>query len=172
MCRPFANNDGRYMRSKGSPQFAAEGALEYLRCEASHEQPFCLIISLVNPHDVLLYPNNYLTAGYDDTWLLGDVGLPKTVHEDLLTRRVPDKVGDKVRVAGCTGLVAYRANDRRRSTGHTLEPAQRMHVGVTRRDPPSSRVAARGVRAAGRTFGALVAVPTRLQLRPRSRGSL
>jgi arylsulfatase A-like enzyme len=74
------------MRSKGSPQFSAEGALQYLRHEARHEQPFCLIISLVNPHDVLLYPNNYLTAGYDGTWLLGDVGLPRTVNEDLLTK--------------------------------------------------------------------------------------
>ena len=43
-------------------------------------------MSLVNPHDVLMYPKNYLKAGYDDSWLHGDIELPATVGEDLSTK--------------------------------------------------------------------------------------
>ena len=47
-------------------------------------EPFCLIVSLVNPHDVLGYPSSYATGGYrrEDFSHL-DVGLPETVDEDL-----------------------------------------------------------------------------------------
>ena len=43
-----------------------------------------MIISLVNPHDVLAYPRNYAPAGYSDEWLEGEIGLPATVDEDLV----------------------------------------------------------------------------------------
>ena len=43
-------------------------------------------MSLVNPHDVLEYPNSYLDDGYDDSWLEGEIGLPVTVDEDLATK--------------------------------------------------------------------------------------
>lgn len=48
------------------------------------ERPFCLIVSLVNPHDVLGYPASYEVGGYDlrDFRDLG-VGLPATVDENL-----------------------------------------------------------------------------------------
>ncbi len=47
-------------------------------------EPFCLIFSLVNPHDVLGYPSSYREGGYDES-ALGDLGvpLPPTVDEDL-----------------------------------------------------------------------------------------
>ncbi len=47
-------------------------------------EPFCLVVSLVNPHDVLGYPASYEAGGYsvDDFRDLG-VGLPPTVDEDL-----------------------------------------------------------------------------------------
>ena len=50
-------------------------------------EPFCLVISLVNPHDVLGYPASYLRGGYaaDEFRHLG-VELPPTVHEDLGTK--------------------------------------------------------------------------------------
>jgi len=63
-----------------------EGALEYLSSVAPKSQPFCLIVSLVNPHDVLFYPNQYTSAGYDDSWLTGTVRLPPTIQEDLKTK--------------------------------------------------------------------------------------
>jgi arylsulfatase A-like enzyme len=33
-----------------------------------------------------MYPKNYVNAGYDDTWLQGGVGLPKTWDEDLKSK--------------------------------------------------------------------------------------
>ena len=45
-----------------------------------------MVVSLINPHDVLLYPNKYLDCDYDDTWLSGNIELPGTVSEDLSTK--------------------------------------------------------------------------------------
>jgi choline-sulfatase len=47
-------------------------------------EPFCLIVSLVNPHDVLGYPAAYERGGYSASEF-GDLGvrLPPTVDEDL-----------------------------------------------------------------------------------------
>jgi choline-sulfatase len=78
------NNDGRYMNSAGDMEAGEEGVLEYLTSQAAQDQPFFLVISLVNPHDVLFYPSSYLAAGYDDSWLEGEIELPETVDEHLL----------------------------------------------------------------------------------------
>jgi choline-sulfatase len=80
------NADGRYIESVGDVQDGTEGALQYLSGEAAKQQPFCMIISLVNPHDVLFYPSNYAAAGYDNAWLNGEIGLPATTDEDLSTK--------------------------------------------------------------------------------------
>jgi choline-sulfatase len=50
-------------------------------------EPFCLVVSLVNPHDVLGYPASYLRGGYapDEFRQLG-VELPPTLQEDLGTK--------------------------------------------------------------------------------------
>ena len=47
-------------------------------------EPFCLVISLVNPHDVLGYPASYRAGGYvrEQFADLG-VSLPATVYEDV-----------------------------------------------------------------------------------------
>lgn len=80
------DNDGRFMDDDGDMEAGNEGALAYLKSVAAQQQPFFMIISLVNPHDVLFYPRNYQEAGYDDSWLQGDIGLPGTVNEDLSTK--------------------------------------------------------------------------------------
>jgi choline-sulfatase len=80
------NNDGRYMNSIGDVSTGTEGVLQYLNSVAATQQPFFMVVSLVNPHDVLFYPNTYLSAGYDDSWLQGTIGLPATVNEDLKTK--------------------------------------------------------------------------------------
>ena len=80
------DNDGRFMDQEGSVEDGTEGVIQFLTERASGTQPFCLIVSLVNPHDVLLYPNTYDAGGYDDSWLEGDIGLPKTVDEDMSTK--------------------------------------------------------------------------------------
>ena len=47
-------------------------------------EPFCLVVSLVNPHDVLGYPAQHIKGGYDPSEFrdLG-VALPSTLAEDL-----------------------------------------------------------------------------------------
>ena len=80
------DNDGRFMNSEGTAQAGTEGAVQYLRDTAAQSQPFFMVVSLVNPHDVLFYPSSYVAGGYDDNWLDGDIGLPATVNEDLLTK--------------------------------------------------------------------------------------
>ncbi len=80
------DNDGRFMNSQGTPAAGTEGAIQYLKTAAVQSQPFFMVVSLVNPHDVLLYPKNYTTGGYDDTWLQGEIDPPATAHEDLSTK--------------------------------------------------------------------------------------
>jgi choline-sulfatase len=50
-------------------------------------EPFCLVVSLVNPHDVLGYASSYREGGYDVSEFreLG-VELPPTIDEDLTTK--------------------------------------------------------------------------------------
>ncbi len=50
-------------------------------------EPFCLVVSLVNPHDVLGYPASYERGGYDREEFrdLG-VELPPTLEEDLANK--------------------------------------------------------------------------------------
>ena len=69
------NGRGRHRRRHPVPQTVA-----------SQSQPFFMVISLVNPHDVLLYPKNYTTGGYDDSWLQGEIDPPATANEDLSTK--------------------------------------------------------------------------------------
>ena len=59
----YADNDGRFMNDDGPWRAGKEGALAYLRSVAATQEPFCMIISLVNPHDVLLYPKTYGGGG-------------------------------------------------------------------------------------------------------------
>lgn len=60
------------------------------RLSSANDKPFCLIVSLVNPHDCLSYPNQYdEDGGYEepgDPWLAPTdpaIELPPTVDEDL-----------------------------------------------------------------------------------------
>ena len=80
------DNDGRFMNSEGTPEAGTEGAVEYLESTAAQNQPFFMVVSLVNPHDVLFYPSTYIEGGYDDTWLHGEIEPPETVDEDLSTK--------------------------------------------------------------------------------------
>ena len=79
----IANNDGRFMTSVGDESAGEEGVLEFITSTAASQAPFFLIVSLVNPHDVLAYPRNFSAAGYSNSWLDGSIGLPATLDEDL-----------------------------------------------------------------------------------------
>ena len=74
-------------------------AIAYLRHKRHNPggKPFCLVVSVVNPHDVLGYPGNYLEGGYTEADLLGDptmpIELPPTVDEDLVLNHKPTAHG-------------------------------------------------------------------------------
>ncbi len=76
-----ANNDQRFVND----------AVAYLQDKVANpgDKPFCFVISLVNPHDVLGYPGNQGTGGYTAADLIGDIDLPPTVYENLLDNFKP-----------------------------------------------------------------------------------
>jgi arylsulfatase A-like enzyme len=80
---PGANNDERYMSEAGDMSAGHEGALAYLKSVAGRQQPFFMVISLVNPHDVLFYPKNFDASGYPASMLDGEIEVPATVRENL-----------------------------------------------------------------------------------------
>ncbi|HEV7774019.1 MAG TPA: sulfatase-like hydrolase/transferase [Conexibacter sp.] len=80
------DNDGRFITSQGTPDAGTEGALQYLSSAAAQSQPFFMVVSLVNPHDVLFYPSTYTSGGYDSSWLQGEMEVPATADEDLSTK--------------------------------------------------------------------------------------
>lgn len=80
-----ANHDERFVRD----------AISFLdsRVRSQSDRPFCLVVSLVNPHDVLGYPGNYIEGGYtDDPWLnptVPPIDLPPTTNENLGLNKKP-----------------------------------------------------------------------------------
>jgi arylsulfatase A-like enzyme len=86
------NNDDRFVTgtAHNGQQAWGTGVLEFLENVTS---PFCLVVSLVNPHDVFLYPGpkggpeNVLAAGYDSS-VLNDIGIPLPTNQkdDLSTK--------------------------------------------------------------------------------------
>src|SRR6478609_2803819 len=73
----YIDNDGRFIESVGSNEEAKEGVMQYLSSVAAKQQPFFLVISLVNPHDVLFFPSKtFEEAGYDDSWIRGEIQPP------------------------------------------------------------------------------------------------
>ncbi|HUR83039.1 MAG TPA: sulfatase-like hydrolase/transferase [Thermoanaerobaculia bacterium] len=80
------NNDDRFVTgvAHNGQQAWGTGVLDFL---ASAPTPFCLVVSLVNPHDVFLYPDanggdsNVTAAGYDAS-VLSDVGIPLPTNQN------------------------------------------------------------------------------------------
>jgi arylsulfatase A-like enzyme len=81
----FANHDEKYIK-QGTEY------LKRIRTEresgATHV-PYCLVLSLVNPHDVLAYPDGVGYGYYKEDWASRDIRLPKSVTEDLLENKKP-----------------------------------------------------------------------------------
>lgn len=103
------NNDGRFVDGHGDSAWYGDAIPLEDRIEASTvefintykdkngEKPFFLVVSLVNPHDVLSYPglttgeegrdNLYIQAGYkEEDFTHIQVTLPETVNENLDTK--------------------------------------------------------------------------------------
>jgi choline-sulfatase len=81
-----AYNDDRIMYQIGNASEGTEGALQYLSTYAKFMQPFFLVVSLVNPHDVLLYPKGINSTNYTSSMFQGSIGLPPTLYEDLKSK--------------------------------------------------------------------------------------
>ncbi|MBS1879062.1 MAG: sulfatase-like hydrolase/transferase [Actinobacteria bacterium] len=107
----YVDNDGRFMESKGKDSAGAEGALQYLDTVTTQKRPFFLVISLVNPHDVLFYPSRtFEEAGYDNSWLSGDIRLPPTVDESLSSK--PSVQEEFLHIMNLTGVPRREAEKR------------------------------------------------------------
>jgi choline-sulfatase len=85
------NNDGRYVNGVDAadrgqtPGVGGESTVEFLKKRASKaNNPFCLFMSLVNPHDIGVFPNGWRLAGYqhDASANLG-IELPPNYADDL-----------------------------------------------------------------------------------------
>jgi choline-sulfatase len=100
------DNDGRFMNEQGAVDAGTEGALQYLQSAAAQSQPFFLVVSLVNPHDVLFYPKTYKSAGYDESWLQGEIEVPATAEEDLSTK--PSVQAEFLRIFNLSGPIPTR----------------------------------------------------------------
>lgn len=93
-----ADNDSRF----------TDDTLAFLQERIAHperyEKPFCLIFSLVNPHDVLGYPNNWVSpsdnGGYTPKALAGQIELPPTINEDLSANYKPTSQQDWLNLMG------------------------------------------------------------------------
>jgi len=98
----FVDNDGRFVDSVGDVAAGDEGVMQYLSSAATKQQPFFMVISLVNPHDVLFYPSKtFNEAGYDESWLQGDIRPPRTGEEDLSTK--PTVQAEFLKIFNLTG---------------------------------------------------------------------
>lgn len=80
----------------GHDEHYIEQALSFVRhwkaekAAGKHPRPFALVVSLVNPHDVLSYPDTYQAGGYvDSAWTDGKIQLPPTYTEKLMSNWKP-----------------------------------------------------------------------------------
>jgi arylsulfatase A-like enzyme len=87
------NNDGRYIEgvepgARGQTPGFGESLVDFLKNQAPKlDRPFCLFVSLVNPHDVWAYPGVWRKAGYQyEDFANLDIELPPNYADDLLTK--------------------------------------------------------------------------------------
>lgn len=92
----IANNDGRYVQGvlpvyPKQTSGLGQSALDYIgqlgKIPPKERSPFCLFVSLVNPHDIVYFPNGWDEGGYDiiDFSNLG-INLPPNLGDDLSTK--------------------------------------------------------------------------------------
>ena len=81
----YANHDQNYIQQAIDFITGYEAA----RAAGKKTKPWCLIVSLVNPHDVLSYPDSYSFGYSDPEWFRGDIDLPESFTENLATNYKP-----------------------------------------------------------------------------------
>lgn len=75
---------------------------EKFLADVDPSKPFCLIISLVNPHDVLLHPNNYDVLGPRERFADLGIGLPPNLEQrtDNLPKAVQSNIARATKFLG------------------------------------------------------------------------
>ncbi|MDP4672042.1 MAG: sulfatase-like hydrolase/transferase, partial [Solirubrobacteraceae bacterium] len=102
------DNDDRFMNDNGSMSDGDEGVLAYINSVAATQAPFFLVISLVNPHDVLFYPSSFADSEYPSDDLDGAIQLPSTVDENLKTKPKVQAAFRKIFLVGNPILTRYQ----------------------------------------------------------------
>jgi arylsulfatase A-like enzyme len=105
------DNDDRFMNENGDVTIGQEGALAYINSVASQQQPFFMIISLVNPHDLLFYPKNFGASLYADSDLDGSIQIPTTADDSFATK--PKAQGSIFRIFNLSGKLKNKLQQRR-----------------------------------------------------------
>jgi choline-sulfatase len=77
------------------------------------DKPFALVISLINPHDVLAYPAGSWTDDFAPEDIVGDVPLPETIGEDLVANHKPT-AHERLRFIADFGLGPVKDDEERR----------------------------------------------------------
>jgi choline-sulfatase len=87
------NNDGRYVNgvtpgtAGQTPGVGGESVLDFVARARTLDRPFCLFVSLVNPHDIGFFPDGWKDGGYhrEEFAALG-IDLPPNLVDDLATK--------------------------------------------------------------------------------------
>jgi len=100
------NNDGRYVSGLSpsdqgqTPGVGGQSVLDFLKHRAPNlGKPFCLFVSLVNPHDIGAYPGGWKEAGFklED---FGDLGVELPLTMPMISR--PSRVCGRPRATPTT----------------------------------------------------------------------
>lgn len=80
-------NDSRFVTGSPAGSIAAQSAIEFIQNYDPATGPFVLVVSLVNPHDVWVYPNSLSGSGYTlDQFQNAGISLPSNFNDDLSTK--------------------------------------------------------------------------------------
>ncbi len=84
-----ANNDGRFVSGPPPEAIPAESVIDYLtrmsKTPRLQRAPFCLFVSLVNPHDIAYFPNGWDQAGYQQSEFAGmPIQIPLNAADPLV----------------------------------------------------------------------------------------
>ena len=105
---------------------------------ASAPEPWALIVSLVNPHDVLGYPSSYEQGGYRlEDFRDIEVPLPETFSEDLSSKPDPHSLMKLGQASYLGPLRGRRADEARHEVGIPA-PRPPGHPAVARTGRPAA----------------------------------
>lgn len=124
----YANHDAEYIQQ--AIDFIESYEAE--RAAGRKTKPWCLVLSLVNPHDVLSYPDSYNFGYSDPAWFEGDIQLPESFDEELARNYKPAaQVQLKIAVASGLGtLTSKKAQVGPPEQYQNLDLKQRRELGA------------------------------------------